>query len=111
MTVFSDNVVEIILGADYAEWCTEYDSFSDSQIKIRNSKFGYVVTGLIEDSETLIKNNCNCNLSTVTIKDDLRKCWKLEENSLDSDSLTEQESYREHFEKTCTRNEEGDERK
>lgn len=84
--------VDIIIAYN-AEMCFEDDSVVKNQLRLRNSKFGYVVSDVAEPKvrSSLLIDNRPCHLSTVDIESSLQKFWELEEFSVVEDFATEQE--------------------
>lgn len=99
--------IDIILGAEYVEICLEDESMSFESLKLRRSKFGYLISGAIDSSIEMIDNNQACNIATVTIECALCRFWEIEEAALSSESSLEAETCRKHFYDNYSRLEDG----
>lgn len=102
--VFADNqlshdYVDIILGAEYVEECLEDQSFKDGMLKLRKSKFGYVVSGTSDDSSKTTQQMYTSNASELTsfeLNSLLKKYWEIEECSV-AESISDKDRCISHF--------------
>ena len=102
--------VDILLGAEYVEFIIEEQRHFIEGICLKNTKFGYVITGAQRSSFLTTKSFCG--MTKIDIDSQIKRFFEIEDagensSSKNSETLLEHKLIEEHFESTYKRLENG----
>lgn len=102
--------VDIVLGSEYVEWILEDQRQFYEDICLRNTKFGYVISGAQKLS--FLATKTYCGLSKVDVDSQLKRFFEFEDfsecsSSKTSETIFEHKMIEDHFESTYERLDDG----